>query len=485
MLQWPLGDEIVLWSATTGRHARIAPETLTRLDELEVVRTRLAGLGLVGRVDAEDLVAVRSKLVLLRPDRPSLWLPLPGVRTAGGHGWTERPLTAAELATWRAINDARTVRAVAEHAGVGLVDALAFLRTLTAPDVQAAQLRDRPPHPRDASLWHLVAPERPLAARTADQRGAAGETTLTAWHLAIADGERHFDDVETTVAHALGLPHPALGGQRYGERLHDALAARGWLDGARTIAEVGCGDGELALAWLTRWPDPARYLRIDLSPELLRTQRRRVPRSPGVLGDAAALPLRDGSIDWVLSNEVIADLSAAPWGPEVAERVARYGLERLPGEGPYNLGAWRFLEEIARVLAPGGRAFLSEFGELDAPPEEAVQLDHPEVSIHFGHLVGVARGLGLQAEVVRLDDLLGLDPSARQLARLHYEGLRAMARASGLHLSARAWTPETLLPPQGTLPWPVEGLAWVPLTEPGPGPLVTRFHALLVHREED
>jgi SAM-dependent methyltransferase len=186
----------------------------------------------------------------------------------------------------------------------------------------------------------------------------------------------------------------------------------------------------------------------------------------------------------VVSNEVIADLSAVPFAPgdtegppgEVGARLGRYGLPPLPGRGPYNLGAWRFLEEVARVLRPGGSAWISEFGDLDAVPEEAEHLDHPETSIHFGHLRAVAEGLGLDARVVRLDDWMRMDLTARHLWRPHHHSLRALARRHGTPWPARAWTEETL---QERLPWPVEGLRFVPITEEGPGPLVTRFHVLI------
>jgi len=50
-------------------------------------------------------------------------------------------------------------------------------------------------------------------------------------------------------------------------------------------------------------------------------------------------------------------------------------------------------------------------------------------------------------------------------------------RSADQHLQARAWTPQTL-----TLPWAVEGLEWVPLSDEGPGPLITRFMALLIQK---
>ena len=47
----------------------------------------------------------------------------------------------------------------------------------------------------------------------------------------------------------------------------------------------------------------------------------------------------------------------------------------------------------------------------DELPTETTHLDHPEVSIHFGHLRAVAQGLGLQAELLPLHSLLDIDLS--------------------------------------------------------------------------
>jgi hypothetical protein len=114
---------------------------------------------------------------------------------------------------------------------------------------------------------------------------------------------------------------------------------------------------------------------------------------------------------------------------------------------------------------------------VDEAPEETTQLDHPEVSIHFAHLAAVAGALGLRATVEPLAELLGFDLAAEQLSRHSHEAIRARARAEGLHVAARARSPETL-----NLPWRVEGLHWVPLSEPGAGPLVTRFFAITLRR---
>ncbi len=494
-------DPPVLWHARTGRHLVLTASTLEdleawtpgllppphlaalakRLDELRFLRESVPHA-------TDALIPCRSRLVLAFPEVPALWLPDPGLRTPGGHAYREVGISAAQLAFWRACNGSRTVSQAAAHAGLTEREALEFLGVLTAPNAQTLQLRERPITRRDPSLERLVGPSRGAAPRPADQYGPSGETTLGSYHHAdITDGSTHFDDRETTVAHAFALPHPGLGGQRYGERLFDVLDARGYLRRDATIVEIGPGDGELGEAFLARAGGPLDYVRLDASPELLRTQRGRMPGTREVLGNATVLPFADRSVGLVISNEVIADLAAVPYDPrieprgaalEVAARLRRYRLAPHPGPALYNLGAWLLVEELARVLAPGGVAWLSEFGGIDQLPEETSQLDHPEVSIHFGQLEVIGRALGLAVRLEPLADAIGFDLSARQLARHSHEALRARMRAEGRHLPARAYTPDTL-----RLPWPVEGLQWVPLSDPGPGPLVTRFMALTLQRE--
>ena len=503
------GRRVVLWHQGTGRHVALDADTVEALEaglpgmppppHLRGVAQRLDRLGLLAespQPDRSQLVPARSRLVLLLVDPPALWLPMPAVRTPGGHAYARRPLDADDLSIWQQCNGARTTSEVSARTRIPLARVLAFLGELTRIEVQAMQLREGPVRSRDLSLERLVAPERPAAPRPAHLRGADGETTLDHYHLhEITDGETHFDDRETTVAHAFHLPHPALGGERYGARLHRVLDERGLLSSAdATTLEIGPGDGELGEAFLERARETGtpsgEHVRLDRAPELLATQRRRQPGTREVLGTATELPFADGSLSLVLCNEVIADLSAVPYDPrdpepgpaalEVVRRMERYGIAPLPNLGRpprYNLGAWKLVEELARTLAPGGVAWLSEFGGVDEAPQETVQLDHPEVSIHFGHLAQIAQALGLDARVEGLADFLRADLNATWLARHSHEALRALLSSRGDRLAARAWTAETL-----KLPLAVEGMQWVPVSEPGPGPLITRFQCLLLRR---
>jgi SAM-dependent methyltransferase len=239
---------------------------------------------------------------------------------------------------------------------------------------------------------------------------------------------RRFDEVECTISHLLRFPHPALGGRRYGEALLQELTARGLRPGRSGVVELGGGAGHVAeCAWrgdagaFTQ----ARWTSVDLSPALLEAQRRRVlaagepqgahTRWSGVRADACALPCRDGAVDGLLlANEVIAD---------------------LPVEDGVNAGALRLVDEIARVLAPGGAAVLTEFGG-DFPPE-AIRLlaaggagEHVEWTIDFRALRDRARSRLLDVEELPLATLLRADLSVRCASYTDLWRLRRFARCA-------------------------------------------------------
>jgi SAM-dependent methyltransferase len=221
---------------------------------------------------------------------------------------------------------------------------------------------------------------------------------------------RRFDEVECTISHLLRRPHPGLGGRSYGEALLQGATALGLAPGRSGVLEIGGGAGHIAeAAWRTDAGafTQVAWVSLDLSPRLLGAQRARLehdgPRGRhqrwrGVRGDATALPLRSGSFDGlILANEVIADLAVA--------------------DGR-NLGALQLIGEVARVLAPGGSALLTEFGGDFAPG--AVRLyagggegEHVEWSIDFRQLRHAAADLGLSVNELPLHELLSADLTVR------------------------------------------------------------------------
>jgi SAM-dependent methyltransferase len=493
-----IDEKPVLWHRKTGRHLLVSREILEELErwtpglapppDLKGLAPRLLELGFLVEaplLSLEKLIPARSRLALLTPE--GLWHADPMVRPQGGHAWRMLPFDKEDAAIWRACNGSRSLLQVASQLSLPIQRVQSLMESLCLPSVQAIQLRVTPLSRRDPSLERILCPKSISGPRQPDQYGISGETTLEDWHARIQDGNTHFDNCETTIAHAFGLPHPALEMQRYGARLYDVFMERGLLEPGQSVVEIGPGDGELGEAFSAQAQGRlGEYIRLDASIELLATQRSRMPRTREILASATALPFANASIPFLFANEVIADLSSVPFDPdapaergdaglEVAARLTRYRIKPLEGKNFYNLGAWRFLEEIARVLAPKGSAWLSEFGILEGAPEETIQLDHPEISIQFTLLCDVARALGLSVQCEPLSEFMGFDNQALQLWRGSYEGLRALQHRAGRSMAARAWTPETL-------PCSTEGLLWVPITEAGAGPLLSRFWCVLLRK---
>lgn len=275
---------------------------------------------------------------------------------------------------------------------------------------------------------------------------------------------RRFDEVECTVSHLLRFPHPALGGLRYGEALLQGIARLGISPGRSGVVEIGGGAGHVAEA---AWRGAAgafsgvRWTSIDLSPALIASQKRRLleesepqgahRRWSGVRADAVELPIRSRAIDGLLlANEVIAD---------------------LPVADGRNAGAEQLVGEIARTLAPGGAAVLTEFGgDFEPAPVRLLAAfgagDHVEWSIDFRALRETAGSAGLRVEEIPLHELLGADLAVRCASYTDLWRLRRVTRCEvfaapqeevrrRFPLLSRLLALE--LPPLGSPRWPDAG----------------------------
>lgn len=298
--------------------------------------------------------------------------------------------------------------------------------------------------------------------------------TLTGYYKTrVGEAGRHFDWVETTVSHLFRHRHPALDGRSYGGAFHAALAREGWIGDEGRFLEIGAGTGGFARGFLAE----ARavggagtrldYTIADLTPSLIAGQRHTLAEHRAdpatalrwVRCDAQRMPLAAASFrGLVLSNEVIADFDAvradprrlargAARDPRVAaarERIERYGLELDDSHQFINLGAIELLEELARVLASGARAAITEYGQ-DGPSREAVLYDgwflrHTEYAIDFRHLSRVAVALGFTVEERNLHDFLGFSSDVRVLNYTEVRRLKTVHR----EVDIRAWTEDEL-----------------------------------------
>jgi SAM-dependent methyltransferase len=401
-----------------------------------------------------------------RDDRLTIWT-----------AWGDRPvqeifLDPEETRMWNAFDgEKRLVELRLNHDPDKL---LALVRRLVHSDVQALKLSMMP--------WSMYAKRPGLAPRYLAStmpypawkpgQPVPPPVILTDYHHGIADADAQFDIHETTLSHLLRVPHPALANRTYGQTLVDVLIARGAVpEGRVRVLEIGAGLGYVANDVLARLRAAGRtveYTIIELSPALAAAQRERIRTdATWILSDVLAVTLEDGAFDLVVCNEMVGDLPARllsradlglaldGTGSADAERVravsplaadARLSLDDAPEPLYLQTGAFELIARIARWLAPGGTAVVTEFGDTSAWPKLSTHLDHPELSTHFGHLLHIARHGGLEANVEFVVDLLELDRTQKGLAttRSQFRALRALCSDAGIDLAKIGYTPELL-----------------------------------------
>lgn len=405
-----------------------------------------------------------------RDDRLTLWT-----------AWGDRPvqqlfLTAEETSMWDAFDGAKRLIELRHlHNNATLI---ALVRRLVHSDVQALKLSLMPWSvyaKRPAQAPPYLASTMPYAPWTPGTPVPPAVALVDYHRDAIADADAQFDHQETTLSHLLRVPHPALHGRTYGQALVDVLVAKGAVGAGRVrVLEIGAGLGYVARDAIARLRAAGReveYTIIELSPALAAAQRERIgDAATWIAGDALAAAVPDGAFDLVIANEMVGDLPArevtrpdlglSPDGTGTVDRerlralgggaalAADLGvvLDDAPDPTYLQTGAWELVARIARWLAPGGTAVITEFGDTAAWPKLSTHLDHPELSTHFGHLLQIARGAGLEGHVEFVIDLLDFDRTQRGLTstRSQFRALRALAADAGVELAKIGYTPDLL-----------------------------------------
>jgi len=294
-----------------------------------------------------------------------------------------------------------------------------------------------------------------------------GAGHLSDFHVhGIATQQDHFENIETTVSHLFRDPTAALDGLTYGRLLaHNFRKLGWWTRKPRTIVEVGGGLGyvarELARGLSAEEREGVRYVFIDITRPFLESQLARGREGgwdpTGVQANGEFLSLKDASVDLIVDNENMADMTPVklsgqevesgrgqtPLHQEALEwiRRARLSLDKdMPAEFIFNLGPLRFLREVWRVLKPGGHAFLVEFG-IEKGWSAPVKLPgHTEYETHFGHLRQAARWLGFQEKYGALPQFLGIKPDTRVLCTGAAYAIRRFCEAEGKPFAIRAYT---------------------------------------------
>jgi ubiquinone/menaquinone biosynthesis C-methylase UbiE len=294
-----------------------------------------------------------------------------------------------------------------------------------------------------------------------------GEDHLSDFHVHdIATQKDHFDVIETTVSHLFREPTEALAGLTYGRLLaHNFRKLGWWTRKPRTVVEVGGGLGfvarELGRGLSPEERDGVRYVFVDITRPFLASQlelgREGGWAPTGVQANGEFLPLKDASVDLIVDNENMADMTPVklsrqeaesgkgdrPLHQEALEWIRRAGLslgKDMPEEFIFNLGPLRFLREVWRVLKPGGHAFLVEFGIEEGWSAPVKLPGHTEYETHFGHLRQAARWLGFQEKYGALPQFLGIKPDTRVLCTGAAYAIRRFCEAEGKPFAIRAYT---------------------------------------------
>ncbi|NNU26166.1 class I SAM-dependent methyltransferase [Isoptericola sediminis] len=155
-----------------------------------------------------------------------------------------------------------------------------------------------------------------------------------------------------------------------------------------TVLDIGCGTG----AALAEYADAGcQVIGVDTSPAMIEAARQRLGSDADLrLAEGAHLPVDDSTADLVLVSLVLHSISRS-------DAVA-------------------LLREAARVLAPGGRVLVTDFGTD---------------GLRF------PRGWATRAFTAVAEILAGPRHAGNALAYLRHGGLRPLAEEAGLTVSAQ------------------------------------------------
>jgi len=335
-------------------------------------------------------------------------------------------------------------------------------------------------------------------------RALEGIHDLSLYHeQEISDPFGQFEHVETTVSHLYRDPHPALGGKSYGARFAQVLLEEKAFGGGFQALEIGCGTGIFGLKFLREVKASAfelyknsRYTFFDASPVLTESQKELNKEHGSIVsfqrGNACTFSFDEGKYSLVICNEMIADLPVIKlkrgeqpkeglekeaW--DLAERI-QLDFSDAPPQFVLNIGALQLITNIWRALAPGGRAYIVEYGSPHAYATARDVTDHTEYTIHFGHLIAAAKHLGMEATLFPLHEFLRFSGDIRVMDEPSHNSLfRHLLPFLGIEAEpTRVYTEQMLRSAYPQVVGKVKNLGFVPLSSLGGIKYPDKFYLL-------
>jgi len=433
--------------------------------------------------DTWDMIPVRG--------RWNVWNREPNGGLTFWCAWGDNPLTKLTLSpeearVWWSIDGEKTLKTIQFDEQVPAEVVLGVVKKLGHHEVQALKLsalplkfykkkpQMKPPYLTSTMPYRHFEPGAPGELGELPKPVEAYFSPEGYYRGEIGDADAQFDHEETTLAHLFRVPHPALGGRTYGHAIIDALMKKERIpEGEVKVLEIGGGLGYMAKAVVETLQAAGRtvtYHIMELSPTLAAAQRERCAGLPVTvhMGDVLTDAFPSNGYDLVLANEMIGDLMAVKLDHkklgmggegEIDDEVFEKGLDEvgvagalvkkytLPiGDAPdpfyLNVGAWQMAERLYEVMKPGGTAWITEFGEMGKWPLLSTHLDHPELSIHFGHLMLVSKALGFETDFDFVMDLIEMrrDLEGLQSTRSYFRALKALLAERGVVLEKIGYT---------------------------------------------
>jgi len=270
------------------------------------------------------------------------------------------------------------------------------------------------------------------------------------------------------------------------------LRRLGWFNPKpKVLVEIGGGLGylaqELGKELLPFEKQGITYLSLDITQPFLTLQVNRAKAGgwavTGTRANAEQLPLADRSVDLVIDNENMADMTPVQLskqellsgiGTTVQHQEALDWIRRLhlpieadpPESVIFNLGPMRFVAELWRVLKPGGRAFLTEFGIETGWPAPVKLPGHTEYEVQYTHLRQAVRWLGFQERYLSLPQFLGLKPDTKVLCTGATYTVQRFCQAINHPFAVRAYSEKELEQALGDLLPKLQGLHYHDLADP-------------------